>query len=131
MSHLGYFADMFHNFGSLSIELDNALNTIVRSFRSKVLENKKEEAKEKLSAFLSFLLEEDENKPVELSFLRIKQFLSEFIKEQEISQQVEMIRQKIMQEKKLSGSEVNMLDDLISQISRQATVAFRKIRRAV
>ena len=58
MSYLSYFSDMFHNLGSLSIELDKALNTMVRSYRTSVPDLDKEEAKEKLLSFLLLLSEE-------------------------------------------------------------------------
>jgi len=59
MSHLSYFSDMFHNLGSLSIKLDKALNTMVRSYRTSVPVDDKEEAREKLLSFLSLLLEDE------------------------------------------------------------------------
>jgi hypothetical protein len=70
MSHLSYFSDMFHNLGSLSIKLDKALNTMVRSYRTSVPANDIEEAKGKLLSFLSLLSEEGETPPAKILQIR-------------------------------------------------------------
>jgi hypothetical protein len=129
MSHLSYFSEMFHNLGSLSIELDKALNTMVRSYRTSVPYNDKEQAKEKLLSFLSLLSEEEGETPP-AKILQIRKGLEEFIKRQSIDPQIDLIRDKIESGKKLSIHEINILDDLINQISHQATVAFRRMRKA-
>lgn len=127
MSHLNYFSDMFHNLGSLSIKLDKALNTMVRSYRTSVPASDREEAKEKLLSFLS-LLSEDEAFPGKIQ--QIRKELEEFITRKNIGPQIDSIREKIEAGKKLTIQEINILDDLINQISHQATVAFRKMRKA-
>lgn len=127
MSHLSYFSDMFHNLGSLSIKLDKALNTMVRSYRATVPDNDIEEAKGKLLSFLS-LLSEDETSPGKIQ--QIRKELEEFITRKSIGPQIDLIRDKIESGKQLSIQEIDILDDLISQISYQATVAFRRMRKA-
>jgi len=129
MSHLSYFSDMFHNLGSLSIELDKVLNTMVRSYRTSVPYNDKEQAKEKLLSFLSLLSEEEGETPP-AKILQIRKGLEEFIKRQSIGPQIDLIRDKIESGKQLSIQEIDILDDLINQISHQATVAFRRMRKA-
>lgn len=130
MSHLSYFSDMFHSLGNSSIELDNAMNTLVRSYRTDVLPNVKEQAKEKLLSLLSLLCEDDEE-PVSPGDQQIKKALKDFMMKQDIISRVDLIREKIESEEKLSELEIAILDDVISQISRQATVAFRRMRKAV
>jgi hypothetical protein len=127
MSHLSYFSDMFHNLGSLSIELDKALNTMVRSYRASVPANDKKEAEEKLLSFIS-LLSEDEASPGKI--LQVRKELEKFITRKSIGPQIDLIREKIGSGKKLSIQEIDILDDLINQISHQATVAFRRMRKA-
>jgi hypothetical protein len=127
MSHLNYFSDMFHNLGRLSIKLDNALNTIVRSYRTSVPANDIEEAKEKLLSFLS-LFSEDEASPGKIQ--QIRKELEEFITGKSIGPTIDLIREKIEAGNKLSIQEIDILDDLINQISHQATVAFRRMRKA-
>jgi hypothetical protein len=127
MSHLSYFSDMFHNLGSLSIKLDKALNTMVRSYRTSVSDNDIEEAKGKLLSFLS-LFSEDEASPGKIQ--QIRKELEEFIACKSIGPNIDLIRDKIESGKKLSIQEINILDDLIKQISHQATVAFRRMRKA-
>lgn len=129
MSHLSYFSDMFHNFGSLSIELDKALNIVVRSYRTSVPHNETEEAIEKLLGFLSLLSDEGEDAPPGKA-QQIRKELEAFIASQSIGQKVELIRKKIESGKILSKPEIDILDDLISQISRQATAAFQRMRKA-
>ncbi|UCH92583.1 MAG: hypothetical protein JSV88_20115 [Candidatus Aminicenantes bacterium] len=129
MSHLSYFSDMFHNLGSLSIELDKALNTMVRSYRTSVPDSDKEEAKEKLLSFLSLLSEKGEDaSPVKIN--QIRKGLEEFITRQSIGPKINLIREKIESGKKLSKPEIDILDDLINQISHKATAAFRRMRKA-
>ncbi len=129
MSHLSYFSDMFHNLGSLSIELDKALNTMVRSYRTSVPDNDKEEAKEKLLNFLSLLSEEGEAaSPAKIQ--QIRKVLEEFITRQSIGPKIGLIREKIESGKELSKPEIDDLDDLITQVSHQATIAFRRMRKA-
>jgi len=48
-----------------------------------------------------------------------------------IKSTLDLISQKIDSEKPLSNSDIEILDDLISQISQQATVAFLKMRKAI
>jgi hypothetical protein len=127
MSHLSYFSNMFHNLGSLSIKLDKALNTMVRSYRTSVPASDREEAKEKLLSFLS-LLSEVEVSPGKIQ--QIRKELEEFITGKSIGPTIDLIREKIESGKQLSIQEINILDDLINQISHQATVAFRKMRKA-
>lgn len=127
MSHLSYFSDMFHNLGGLSIALDKALNTMVRSYRTSVPTKDKKDAKEKLLNFLA-LLSEDEASPAKI--LQIRKGLEEFITHQSIGPKIDLIREKIDSGKKLSKPEIDILDDLINQISHQATVAFRRMRKA-
>ena len=129
MSHLSYFSEMFHNLGSLSIELDKALNTMVRSYRTSVPYNDKEQAKEKLLSFLSLLSEEEGETPP-AKILQIRKGLEEFIKRQSIGPQIDLIRNKIESGKQLSIQEIDIFDGLINQISHQATVAFRRMRKA-
>lgn len=130
MSHLSYFSDIFHSLGNSSIELDNAMNTLVRSYRTDVLHNVKEQAKEKLLSLLSLLCEDDEE-PISPVDQQIKKALKDFMVKQNITSKVDSIRKKIESEEKLSELEIDILDDLISQISHQATVAFRRMRKAV
>ena len=127
MSHLSYFSDMFHNLGSLSIKLDKALNTMVRSYRTSVSDNDIEEAKGKLLSFLS-LFSEDEASPGKIQ--QIRKELEEFITGKSIAPNIDLIREKIEAGKQLSIQEIDILDDLINQISHQATVAFRRMRKA-
>ncbi len=127
MSHLSYFSDMFHNLGDFSIELDKALNMLVRSYRTSVPANEKEEAKERLLSFLS-LLSEDDASPGKVQ--QIKKELKIFITSKSIGPKIKLIRDKIESGEKLSKPEIDILDDLINQISHQATVAFRRMRKA-
>ncbi len=127
MSHLSYFSDMFHNLGSLSIKLDKALNTMVRSYRTSVPANDIEEAKGKLLSFLS-LLSEDEASPGKIQ--QIRKELEEFITRKSIGPNIDLIHEKIESGKELSIQEIDILDDLINQVSHQATVAFRRMRKA-
>jgi hypothetical protein len=129
MSHLNYFSDMFHNLGSLSIEIDKALNTMVRSYRIPVPDNKKEDAKEKLFRFLTLFSEEGKEASSAKNH-QIRKSLEEFITNQSIGPKIGLIREKIESGKKLSKSEIDILDDLITQVSHQATIAFRRMRKA-
>lgn len=129
MSSLSYFSNMFHNLGSLSIKLDKALNTMVRSYRKSVPENDKKEAKEKLLSFLSLLSEEGEGAYTAKNRQTRKE-LKEFITHQSIGPKIDLIREKIESGKELSKQEIDILDDLVTQISRQATAAFRRMRKA-
>lgn len=129
MSHLSYFSDMFHNFGSLSIELDKALNTMVRSYRTSVPDRDKEDAKEKLLSFFSLFSEEGEE-ATQAKIQQIRKVLEEFITRQSIGPKIGLIREKIESGKKLSKPEIDILDDLITQVSHQATIAFRRMRKA-
>ncbi|NIM85058.1 MAG: hypothetical protein GTN82_43050 [Candidatus Aminicenantes bacterium] len=131
MSNFGYFSDMFHDLGDLSIELDNALNVIVRAYRTKVSDEDKEKAREKLLTFLSLLLEEGEGPVIPLSLHHLKKILKDFIAEQRIISKVNSIRRKIESEETLSESEINVMDDLISQVSGQAAMAFRRMRKVI
>jgi hypothetical protein len=131
MSNFGYFSDMFHDFGDLSIELDNALNVVVRSYRTKVSDEYKKQAKEKLLTLLSLLLEEDKGPIIPVSLHQLKKILKDFMTEQKITPKVNLIRKKIESEETLSESEINVLDDLISQISGQAAMAFRRMRKVI
>lgn len=125
MSRLSYFSDMFHNLGSLSIELNKALNTMARSYRTAVPDNDKKEAKEILSGFLSLLSEEDEASPPKMQ--QIRKGLEVFIKRQNIGPEIDLIRDKIESGKELSKPEIDIVDNLIIQISNQATTAFRRM----
>jgi hypothetical protein len=127
MSHLSYFSDMFHNLGSFSIELDKALNTMVRSYRTSVPADEKEEAKGKLLGFLSLLSEDDASAG---KVQQIRKELEVFITSKSIGPKIDLIREKIESGLKLSKPEIDILDDLINQISHQATVAFRRMRKA-
>ena len=129
MSHLSYFSDMFHNLGNLSIELDKALNIVVRSYRTFVPNNDKEEAKEKLLSFLAFLSEKGEDDSP-ARFQQIRKGLEDFIARQSIGPKIDPLRKKIESGKELSKAEINIFDELISQISHQATAAFRRMRKA-
>ena len=128
MSHLSYFSDIFHNFGNLSIELDKALNTVIRSYRTSVPINDIEKANEKLISFLSLLSKKEEDPSGKVQ--QIKQGLDKFIVRQNIGLKIDLIRQGIESGKKLTKPEIDILDDLISQVSSQATAAFRRMRRA-
>ena len=128
MSHLSYFSDIFHNFGNLSIELDKTLNTVIRSYRTSVPINDIEKANEKLISFLSLLSKKEEDPSGKVQ--QIKQGLDKFIVRQNIGLKIDLIRQGIESGKKLTKPEIDILDDLISQVSSQATAAFRRMRRA-
>ena len=130
MSYLLYFSDIFHNFGDLSIDLDNAFNTIVRSFRTDVPENDKKSAKEKILNFLSIPLEE-EKEPALVMVRQIREVLGDFIAERELKTKLQSIRIKIESGEKLSEKEINILDDLISKISYHATIAFRRMKKGI
>lgn len=129
MSNIGYFLDMFHNLGELSITLNNALNLLVRSYRKQVPEKEKREAKEDLLSFLSIVLAQD-SRSHPLWIQQISEVVKDFLVKEGTQSSFDLIRQKIESEKPLSVSEIDILDDLISQISQQATVAFRKMRKA-
>jgi hypothetical protein len=129
MSHLSYFSDIFHNFGNLSIELDKALNTIIRSYRTSVPINDIEEANEKLISFLSLFSKKEEGEPSG-KVQQIRQGLDEFIERQNIGPKIDLIRQGIESGKELTKLEIDILDELISQVSSQATAAFRRMRKA-
>ena len=130
MSDVGYFSNMFHDFGDLSVDLDDALNILVRSYRTEVSESEKKQAKKNLLALLTLILE-DTGASLPIRDQQIRQFLKDFMEGKSMTPQVEGIRKKIESDEKLFDSEINILDELISQISHQATVAFRRMRKAI
>jgi hypothetical protein len=130
MSDVGYFSNMFHDFGDLSVELDDALNILVRSYRTEVSESEKKQAKKNLLALLTLILE-DTGGSLPIRDQQIRQFLKDFMEGKSMTSQVEGIRKKIESDEKLFDSEINILDELISQISHQATVAFRRMRKVI
>jgi hypothetical protein len=130
MSDVGYFSNMFHDFGDLSVELDDALNILVRSYRTEVSESEKKQAKKNLLALLTLILEDTEGS-LPIRHQQIRQFLKDFMEGKSMTSQVEGIRKKIESDEKLFASEINILDELISQISHQATVAFRRMRKVI
>lgn len=130
MSNIAYFSDMFHNLGDLTINLNESLNLLVRSYRTEVSERDKEEAKKELLSLLSIVLEKD-NRSHPLWIQQISEILKTYLGKKGIQSTLDLIRQKIDSGKPLSTSDIAILDDLISQISQQATVAFRKMRKAI
>lgn len=130
MSNTVYFSDMFHDFGDFSIELNNALNTLVRSYRKNLSTNDIEKAKEKLLTLLTLIVEQ-EGKIDSLRNRQVKRILEDFVKKNNVTAEVNSIQKKIEKDEKLSESEIDILDDLISQISREATAAFRRMRKVI
>jgi len=129
VSNVSYFSEMFHNLGGLSIELDKALNIMVRSYRKEVSAIDKEDAQKTLLSFLWLLLEEDE-KALELNTQKIRQVLEAFIAQQKIESEINSIHKKLESGKELLNKEISILDSLIGQISNQASKAFRRMRKA-
>ena len=130
MSNIAYFSNMFHNLGDLSITLNDALNLLVRSYRTKVSGRDKDEAKKELLSLLSIVLEKDiRSHPLWIQ--QISEVLKASLSKKGIQPILDLISQKIESGKPLSTSDIEILDDLISQISQQATVAFRKMRKAL
>ncbi len=129
MSNIAYFSDMFHNLGDLTINLNESLNLLVRSYRTEVSERDKEEAKKELLSLLSIVLEKD-NRSHPLWIQQISEILKTYLGKKGIQSTLDLIRQKIDSGKPLSTSDIAILGDLICQISQQATVAFRKMRKA-
>lgn len=128
MSNIGYFSDMFHYLGDLTITLNDALNLLVRSYRTKVSERDKEEAEKELLSLLSIVLEKD--KPPQSPWdHQIREALKTSLGKKEAWLRLDLIRQKIDSGERLSSSDIDILDDLISQICQQAMVAFRKMRK--
>jgi hypothetical protein len=130
MSNIGYFSDMFHYLGDLTITLNDALNLLVRSYRTKVSEKDKEEAKRKLSSLLSIVLENNKQ-PQTPWDKQISEVLKTSLDKKGGEARLDLIRQKIGSGERLSSSDIGILDDLISRISQQATVAFRKMKKAI
>ena len=129
MSNIGYFSDIFHNLGDLAIELNDSLNLLVRSYRIEIGQREKKEAEKMLLTFLA--LEED--KIAQFPWPRgdkIKEILNAFLaKKKGTLSKLKMIHQNIYSGKRISKSDVQLLDDLISQINQEATIAFRKMRK--
>ena len=60
MSDRAYFADTFRNLGNMTVNLNDALNLLVRSYRVKIPNNEVEEARDRMLSFLTILLDVEE-----------------------------------------------------------------------
>ena len=101
---------------------------MVRSYRTSVPDLDKEEATEKLLSFLLLLSEEgEESSGVNLQQTRKE--LKDFITRQRFGPKIDLIREKIESGNELFKREIDILDELIGQISHQATAAFRRMRK--
>jgi len=130
MSDIGYYSDMFHNLGKLTITLNNALNLLVRSYRTKVSDKDKEESRKTLLMFLSIAFMED-NRSQSPWTQKIGEVLKVYSGEKGTLGRLKSIRQKIDSGQRLSEDDIEILDDLISQVNQEAAFAFRKMRKAI
>lgn len=126
MSYIGYFSDMFHHLGDLTIELNSALNIIVRSYRTKIPGRDLKYVQKKLLSFLDLILGRDTTS-YSSWIQQTREVLVTLLAQKRLQTKLNLIRQKIDSGKHLSESEIQVLDDLIFQVSQQATFAFRKI----
>ncbi len=125
MSDRAYFADTFRNLGNMTVNLNDALNLLVRSYRVKIPNNEVEEARDRMLSFLTILLDvEEEGQSLWLQQLR-EALKSTIVRKGGLAK-LDLIRKELKSKVKLSKPEVDFLDSLISQASHQATIAFRK-----
>ncbi|MBI4640912.1 MAG: hypothetical protein HY731_09470 [Candidatus Tectomicrobia bacterium] len=130
MSDRAYFADTFRNLGNLTVDLNDALNLLVRSYRTDISDQELEKAKKKLLSFLAIVLEAEE-KGQSLWLQQLEEVLKASAAKKGGLPKLESIRKEIESNLTLSQSEIDLLDSLISQAGQQATIAFRKLRSAV
>ena len=130
MSDRAYFADTFRNLGNLTVDLNDALNVLVRHYRTNVSDLQLEKARQRLLSFLAIVLEA-EGKGQSLWLQQLEEVLKASAAKKRMLPQLESVRNKIESNDRLSQSEIDLLDNLISQAGQQATIAFRKLRNAV
>lgn len=130
MSDRAYFADTFRSLGDLTVNLNDALNLLVRSYRADVPDRELQEGKESLLSFLDIVLEAGE-KSQSLWLQQLKEVMKASAAKKGGLPKLESIRKKIETNIPLSQQEIELLDNLISQASQQATIAFRKLRSAI
>ena len=131
MSNIGYFSDVFHSLGDLAIELNDALNLLVRSYRTEVPARQKEEAEKILLLFLDLALGGDAiAQPSWPRASQIKEILDNFlVRRKEAQASLRQIHQHIQAGEPISKSKIRLMDDVISQINEQAAIAFKKMRK--
>jgi hypothetical protein len=130
MSDRGYFADTFRNLGNMTVDLNDALNLLVRSYRISIPGRELEDARDKLLSFLAIVLDiEEKNRSLWLQQLR--EVMKASLARRGGLPKLESIRDELKLNIELSQSEIDLLDSLISQAGQQATIAFRKLRSAV
>lgn len=131
MSNIGYFSELFHSLGDLAIQLNDALNLLVRSYRTEVAAKQKKEAEKILLSFLDLALERD--KKLESPWpqaTQLKEILDDYlVKRKGVQSKLDLIHQRVQSGMPLSKYEIQLLDDVISQVNQQATIAFRKMRK--
>lgn len=130
MSDRAYFADTFRSLGDLTVDLNDALNVLVRSYRADIPNEELQNAKEKLLSFLSIALDAEE-KSESLWLQQLKEVMKASAAKKGGLPKLQFIRKKLESDIPISGQEIELLDNLISQASQQATIAFRKLRSAI
>lgn len=130
MSDRAYFADTFRNLGNLTVDLNDSLNLLVRSYRTEVPQREMEKAKGQLLSFLAIVLEVTE-KGQSLWRQQLKEAITLSVAKKGGVPKLESLRAEIESNTPLSQAEIELLDNLISQTGQQATIAFRKLRSAV
>ena len=130
MSDKAYFASSFRSLGKLTVDLNDALNLLVKSYRTAVSDNELEKAKLSLLSFLNMVLETGEEGQ-QLWLKQLEEVLKASTAKRGALLKLEPVRNKIDANIALSQSEIDLLDSLISQTGREATIAFRKLRNAV
>ena len=130
MSDIRYYSDMFHNLGDLTITLNNALNLLVRSYRTAVSSEGKDQCKNNILGFLTIVLKQNEcSQPAWM--LQLNENLRVFVDKKGARRTLNAIYRKIESDERLSKTDIETLDNLISLVNQEATLAFRKMRRAV
>jgi len=127
MSHAEYLSNIFHDFGDVSIQLNYAMNTIVRSYRSEVQKGELEDANNKVLSLLCLSSTDDSN-IANRRILQMKFLLSNYIEKNQLQEQIETITRKLKNKKELSNGEVSIVDSLIGLINREAEMAYRRMR---
>ena len=130
MSDIRYYSDMFHNLGDLTITLNNALNLLIRSYRTAVSSEEKKQCKKNILDFLTIVLERNERSQPPWMHQLYKN-LRGFVDKKGTKRLLDAIYTKIESDEQLSKTDIETLDDLISLVNQEATLAFRKMRRAV
>lgn len=130
MSDRAYFANTFRRLGNLTVDLNDALNLLVRSYRADVPVLELQKAKERVLSFLAIVLEAEE-KGQSLWLQQLKEVMKASAAKKGGLPKLEFIRKEIETNNPLSQQEIELLDNLISQASQQATIAFRKLRSAI